>query len=128
MGSVPGQQQVRIPGGSSMLCAQECAPARPCAVRTRPLRSVLPSGVVLKRGEAAQAQPGGVLCRGGGEHCVKKDEDQYTQLQPGGAQSRGRGHCERRPGAGVFSVQGPFGSGCRLLLAPDVTAFGFIIG
>lgn len=131
----PGQQQVRIPGGSPMLCAQERvhlpSPARCMRTRARApgcLRSVLPGGVVLERGEAAQAQPRGVLCRRGREHCVKEDEDEYTQLQPGGAQSRGRGHCERRPGTGVSSVHGPFGWGCGLLLAPDVTAFGFIIG
>lgn len=114
-----------------MLCAQKRAPVQPCAGHSRPaprLCSVLPGGVVLERGEAAQAQPRGVVRCGGREHCVKEDEDENTELQPGGAQSRGRGHCERRPGTGVFSIHGPSGWGCRLLLAPDVTAFGFIIG
>lgn len=133
--SVPRAAAGAHPGWvANALRAGACALAQPCSVhahtRAPPgcLRSVLPGGVVLERGEAAQAQPRGVLRRGGREHCVKEDEDEYTQLQPGGAQSRGRGHCERRPGTGVSSVHGPFGWGCGLLLAPDVTAFGFIIG
>lgn len=142
-----GSPRVKHPGGFSSPGSSGCtsrvghqcsarksvhlsSPA-PCAVRSRPaprLHSVLPGGVVLESGEAAQAQPRGVLRCGGREHCVKEDEDENTQLQPGGAQSRGRGHCERCPGTGVSSVHGPFGWGCRLLLASDVTAFGFIIG
>lgn len=128
MGSVPGLQQVSIPGGSLLLCAKRVPLPSPALCARVWLCSVLPGGVVLERGEATQAQPRGVLRCGGREHCVEENEDEYTQLQPARAQSRGRGHCERRPGTGVSSVHGSFGSGCGLLLAPDVTAFGFITG
>lgn len=135
MGSVPRAAAGAHPGWvTNALRAKACTcPAlrlAPCACApcVPLLRSILPGGVVLERGEASQAQPGGVLRCGGREHGVKEDEDENTQLEPGRAQSRGRGHCERPPGTGVSSVHGPFGWGCRLLLVPDVTAFGFIIG
>lgn len=101
------------------------AAARPSRCAHAPwLRSVFPGGVVVERGEDAQAQPRGVLCHRGREDCVEEDEDKHTQPQPAGAQSRGRRHSERRLGAGGSSIHGPSG----LHLAPDVTAFGFIIG
>lgn len=87
-----GSPRVKHPGGFSSRAAGEHpgwvfaalhtharAPAAP------QLLLVLPGGVVLERGEAAQAQPGGVLRHGGREHCVKKNEDEDTQLQPAGA-------------------------------------------
>lgn len=144
-----GSPKVKHPGGFSSPGSSGCtsrvghqcsARAKACTCPTLRLAlcacarcvpllcSVLPSGVVLERGEASQAQPRGVLRCGGREHGVKEDEDENTQLEPGRAQSRGRGHCERPPGTGVSSLHGPFGWGCRLLLVPDVTAFGFIIG
>lgn len=67
----------RVPLLSPALCARAW------------LRLVFPGGVVLERGEAAQAQPRGVLRCGGREHCVEEDEDENTQLQPAGAQSGG---------------------------------------
>lgn len=92
------------------------------------LSSLFVGGFVLQRGDAAHAQAGSALRSRGREHCVQQNQYKDTQLEPPAAQSRGGGHCERRPVTAVPSLYRPSGRVGGLPRSPDITAFWFIIG